>query len=106
MLFGLFMGAMVVRESRARAEAELERVEKELEKALAQASEVNARYHAIMDECDRLSADIRRGKFGPGAPPQFSRADLKALVSLCHPDKHGGKPRANDITVKILALLG
>ena len=34
----------------------------------------------------------------------FSEDELKKLLSLCHPDKHGGKKSANDITAKIISI--
>lgn len=36
--------------------------------------------------------------------PQFTKDELTKLVLLCHPDKHGGKPMANEITKKLLAI--
>lgn len=35
---------------------------------------------------------------------EFSKGEIKTLLSLCHPDKHNGKKSATDITVKLLAL--
>ena len=36
----------------------------------------------------------------------FSDAEIKTLISLCHPDKHGGKESAVRITQKLLKLRG
>ena len=35
---------------------------------------------------------------------QISKDDLKVLIQLCHPDKHGGKESAVEITKKLLLL--
>ena len=35
---------------------------------------------------------------------QLSAEDVKRLIQLCHPDKHGGKPAAVEMTRKLLAL--
>lgn len=35
---------------------------------------------------------------------QFSEAELTKLIMLCHPDKHGGKPMATELTQKLLQL--
>lgn len=35
---------------------------------------------------------------------QFSEEELKQLIRLCHPDKHGGSAAATKITQKLLAL--
>ena len=37
---------------------------------------------------------------------EFSDAEIKSLISLCHPDKHGGREVANEITKKLLAIKG
>jgi hypothetical protein len=36
--------------------------------------------------------------------PQFTPDELKTLLLLCHPDKHGGKDSAVRITQKLLEL--
>lgn len=36
--------------------------------------------------------------------PQFTESELKTLLQLCHPDKHGGKDSAVRITQKLLEL--
>lgn len=35
---------------------------------------------------------------------QFNTAEIKTLLSLCHPDRHGGKESAKRITQKLLEL--
>ena len=37
---------------------------------------------------------------------QLSDEDIKRLLMLCHPDKHGGKKMAEEMTQKLLALRG
>lgn len=39
----------------------------------------------------------------PKAVP-FTKKDVQALLALCHPDKHGGKQLAHDMTVRLLEL--
>lgn len=36
--------------------------------------------------------------------PQLEQEDIKRLLMLCHPDKHGGKRMAEEMTQKLLAL--
>jgi len=36
--------------------------------------------------------------------PRLSKDDITRLLQLCHPDKHGGKPQAVDMTQKLLRL--
>lgn len=38
--------------------------------------------------------------------PQFTEEEIKKLLQLCHPDKHGGKQMAVDMTTKLLQLRG
>lgn len=35
---------------------------------------------------------------------QLDDEDIKRLLMLCHPDKHGGKKMAEEMTQKLLAL--
>lgn len=35
---------------------------------------------------------------------QFNLAEIRQLLSLCHPDKHNGKPAATEITRKLISL--
>lgn len=37
-------------------------------------------------------------------PSQFTDEEIKALLQLCHPDKHGGKDSATRMTQKLLSL--
>lgn len=37
-------------------------------------------------------------------PAQFDADELKLLLQLCHPDKHGGKDSATRMTQKLLSL--
>ena len=37
---------------------------------------------------------------------QFSDDDIKKMLLLCHPDKHGGKQIAHEVTQKLLAMRG
>lgn len=34
----------------------------------------------------------------------FTDAELKQLIALCHPDKHGGSKAANEITAKLIRM--
>jgi hypothetical protein len=34
----------------------------------------------------------------------FSESEIQTLIRLCHPDKHGNSPAANEITAKLLRI--
>lgn len=34
----------------------------------------------------------------------FTQDEINTLINLCHPDKHGGKKSATDMTQKLLSL--
>jgi hypothetical protein len=36
--------------------------------------------------------------------PQLTLDEIKTIISLCHPDKHGNSERSNEITKRLLAL--
>ena len=38
------------------------------------------------------------------AAPIFTEDELTALVTLCHPDKHGGSKQSETMTIKLLAI--
>lgn len=46
-------------------------------------------YHAVLPEQVQL---------------QFNQAEIRTLISLCHPDKHDGKQSATVITQKLLDM--
>lgn len=66
------------------------------------------RYNNLIDEWNGLVCQIneRGGQtFLNGQQNnQFSKAELHILLSLCHPDKHGGKESATRITQKLIAM--
>lgn len=39
-----------------------------------------------------------------GESQQFSQPEIRSLIKLCHPDKHGGSDEAHQITVKLLKM--
>ena len=53
----------------------------------------------------RANADRTPSKKGSStSAKEFSGEELRTLISLCHPDRHGGKESAVRITQKLLAL--
>lgn len=42
----------------------------------------------------------------PAPTTQLTDSDIQRLLSLCHPDKHGGKASATEMTQKLLAMRG
>lgn len=39
-----------------------------------------------------------------GGSQQFSQDDIKKLIMLCHPDKHGNSPTATALTAQLIKL--
>ncbi len=39
-------------------------------------------------------------------PSPFTDDEITKLINLCHPDKHGGKPMATEMTQKLLQMKG
>lgn len=67
------------------------------------------RYNNLIDEWNGLVRQIneRGGQAflnGQQQNTQFSEAELRTLLSLCHPDRHGGKESATRITQKLIAM--
>lgn len=49
---------------------------------------------------------IRKGEQRAKQISQFTDDELTKLIQLCHPDKHDGKPMANEMTAKLLTMKG
>jgi hypothetical protein len=60
-----------------------------------------ARYNRMVKEHNEMVDEFAYG--GGGSNP-FTPEELKILIGLCHPDKHGGKESANKMTQKLLAM--
>lgn len=58
-------------------------------------------YNQMVKEHNELVDEFA---FGGGNP--FTPEELKVLIGLCHPDKHGGKESANKMTQKLLSMRG
>lgn len=58
--------------------------------------------HSYMRTCiNRLEAELSKERAKSG---QFNQDELRSLVQLVHPDKHGGKEVAVRMTQKINSL--
>ena len=58
--------------------------------------------HSYMRACvNRLEAELSKARANSG---QFTQDELRSLVQLVHPDKHGGKEVAVRMTQKINSL--
>jgi hypothetical protein len=75
--------------------------------------ELQVRYSKLLSEYNELvrMLNARGGKkflYGDmnnnNTGNQFSQDDIKRLLLLCHPDKHGGKQIAVEITSKLLNM--
>lgn len=60
---------------------------------------------AAATEWKQLAMRFQR-QGGNKAVTQLSADDIKRLLLLCHPDKHGGKESAVQMTQKLLSLRG
>ena len=68
---------------------------------------VKAEYNELLGRYNRLVTMINtKGgmSFLDGNTSQFSSSEIKNLVKLCHPDKHGGSILAKDMTARLLEL--
>lgn len=69
---------------------------------------LSKQYSALLNEWNALVEKInaKGGKeFLNGAPPPaLTDKDIKAMLMLCHPDKHNGSKVASEITVKLLGM--
>lgn len=61
-----------------------------------------AKYNAIVNQVNRKGGQ----SFLDNESSEFSPEEIKDLISLCHPDRHGDNPKAMRITQKLLNLRG
>ncbi len=70
------------------------------------------RYNNLIDEWNGLVQKINErggkafldGQMSNQQNTQFTPDELRTLLSLCHPDKHGGKESATRVTQKLIAM--
>jgi hypothetical protein len=93
------------------AQQSLEEARSEGEKAKtkarkARASAIEALQQAARSEERAVAAEkaTRRAKRGRKNPAQLDPVVIKALISLCHPDKHGGSKKATEVTKLLLSM--
>ncbi len=64
-----------------------------------------AQWNALVKRInDRGGEPFLSGPAVFGSPEKLSEQDLKKLLMLCHPDKHGNSELAKEMTVKILEM--
>jgi len=63
-------------------------------------------YNALVRRINRLGGEefLENATLNKSKTIQFDKSDLNTLLNLCHPDKHNGKPSANNMTIKIIEL--
>ncbi|AUR92599.1 hypothetical protein NVP1174O_39 [Vibrio phage 1.174.O._10N.261.55.A8] len=70
---------------------------------------LNSRYQKLINQWNDLVGEINEkgGRSFMDSKPEnhnLTDDDIKKLLTLCHPDKHGGKSIANDMTAKLNKL--
>lgn len=65
-------------------------------------------YQALLSKWNRLAERINKlggEDFLSGEREKpFCDEDIRKLLQLCHPDVHGGKPLAQEMTVRLLEM--
>ena len=63
-------------------------------------------WNELIDKINKKGGSnfLKNAKLESSQPAQFSQAEIKSLIVLCHPDKHNGKESAVEVTKKLLAL--
>lgn len=67
-------------------------------------NELMTEYNTVIH---RINAHGGEALFTQGSPgtKQFSKQEIRKLVFLCHPDKHGNKKSATELTTKLIAMM-
>lgn len=68
------------------------------------------RCNKLVDICEHYKTKYEQAKsingLGSQTTQQLTIPNIKKLISLCHPDKHGGKALATEMTTLLLKLKG
>lgn len=91
---------------------------KETLEAFAKLTRATNLYHQLQSDWNDIIGQIndkggraflefgRLDVYSTATPKQFTDDDLRSLLQLVHPDKHGGKESAHRLTQKINGLRG
>ena len=74
---------------------------------VAKYMELLQKHDALIDRINDLGGEqfLKDAENGvQSTANQLTQEDIKALISLCHPDKHGDSEKAKEITQKLLGL--
>lgn len=88
-------------------ESKYEAVLAELYQLQIKHSLITAKWNGLVKRINSLGGEefLQTARMtGHEAPSQFTDAELRSLLQLVHPDKHGGKESAVTLTQKINAL--
>jgi NAD dependent epimerase/dehydratase family enzyme len=83
----------------ARYEKQFEHQKQELRQAALINKKLRAERDVLMDLCVKYKT-----KAEGRVATQFNRDQLTTLIQLCHPDKHGGKQSAHEVTQVLIAM--
>ena len=93
---------MFVRESKyKRVKADLLIHQLELQAAKAEAARLVKKWDDLVDRINRLGGEAFLQR---KLTQQFTTAELKTLIKLCHPDKHAGSAESEEITKRLLSM--
>lgn len=74
---------------------------KKYDKAISQVATATVAIIAATQMIEMLTEQVQELK---GKSQVFTPDEIKTLITLCHPDKHGGKDSAHRMTQKLLQL--
>ena len=81
------------------------KAEKEVTKLKKELTEERLRYTKLWLQTMQLSeASKKLLKLYESQESQFTQTEIRLMIRLCHPDKHGNNRDANEITSKLLRL--
>jgi hypothetical protein len=98
-----------LKEENVRLKRERDRYSRKYDRELSDCIRAMRKYNDLIDEYNVLVRKAKQlqklCKESEGSAP-FNKEDLRRLITLCHPDKHGGKASATEMTQKLLEMRG
>lgn len=77
-----------------------------LRQVVANHNHLRREWDALVSRINKLGGEafLKSARIPRSEPQPFDADDLQRLILLCHPDKHGGKAMATEMTQKLLKM--
>lgn len=96
----------VLKRTHEKVVKKLQKMESDLQLAILKYSDLLSKWTSLVNQVNKKGGRefLTHGSIRKSLPSNFTKEEIKQLIWLCHPDKHAGNPKANEMTAKLLTL--